>query len=164
MFGELIPLSSCNWPILGSDSLGSFQAVLDLRSKSPSMQYVTNRIADLPELKRFGSHTTIAHVYGTGNVFADAESRGKGALVQALVRALKVNYVRLPLSQRASQFIADVRERHHVVVNKARALAAIVPEAAQPAQAPHVNVKRNRELSAKERGATNFWAFAVRHG
>ena len=64
------------------------------------------------------SRTTIAHVYGTGNVFADAESRGKDALVQALVRALKVNYVRLPLSQRASQFIADVRERHHVVVNK----------------------------------------------
>ena len=101
------------------------------------------------------SRTTIAHVYGTGNVFADAESRGKDALVQALVRALKVNYVRLPLSQRASQFIADVRERHHVVVNKARALAAIVPEAAQPAQTPHVNVKRNRELSAKERGATS---------
>ena len=105
MFCPLIPLSSCNWPIFGTDSLGSFQAILDLRSKSQSMQYVTNRIADLPELARFGSRATIAHVYGTGNVFADAESRGNDTLVQALVRALKVNYVRLPLSQDQSYCI-----------------------------------------------------------
>ena len=118
------------------------------------MQYVTNRIAALPELARFGNRTTIAQVYGTGNVFADAESRGNDALVEALVRALKVTYVRLPLSQRAAQFIADVRERHHVVVDMACALADVTGETAAFSPAPHVNVKRTRTLSAKERGAT----------
>ena len=154
MFCPLIPLSSCNWPIFGTDSLGSFQAILDLRSKSQSMQYVTNRIADLPELARFGSRATIAQVYGTGNVFADAESRGNDALVTALIRALRVSYVKLPLSPRASQFISDVRERHHVVVNKARALAGVAEETVRHSRPPRGNVKRTRALSAEERGAT----------
>ena len=149
-------LTKCflNWPIFGTDSLGSFQAILDLRSKSQSMQYVTNRIADLPELARFGSRATIAQVYGTGNVFADAESRGNDALVTALIRALRVSYVKLPLSPRASQFISDVRERHHVVVNKARTLADVAVETGRHSRPPRGNVKRTRALSAKERGAT----------
>ena len=88
MFEDRIPHSDPNWPMIGSDSLGSFQAVLDLRSKSRAVQFATNMIADLPETKRFGDRITVAHVYDTGNVFADAESRGNDALVAQLVKAL----------------------------------------------------------------------------
>ena len=88
MFGDCIPHSDRNWPMIGSDSPGSFQAVLGLRSKSRAMQLATSMIADFPETKRFGDRITVAHVYGTGTVFADAESRGNDALVAQLVKAL----------------------------------------------------------------------------
>mgnify|MGYP003920014363 FL=1 len=109
VFSSLIPNHESNWPTIASDSLGSFLAVLDLKSKSPLMQFVTNYIAAMPEVARFRHRLEIAHVYGTGNVYADAESRGKNELIEQLNKQLKVEYKPLPLPKRAVEFINDVR-------------------------------------------------------
>jgi hypothetical protein len=130
MFGDRSPHSDRNLPLICSASLGSFHAVLDLHSKSRAMQFITNMIADLPETKRFGDRVTVAHVYGTGNVFAEAESRGNDALVAQLVKALRVTYERLPLTARAARFAADVRQRHRITVVQNRVLSAVVSVAA----------------------------------
>ena len=143
-----------NLPLIGSDSLGSFQAVLDLRSKSRAMQFVTNMIAGLSETKRFGDRIAVAHVYGTGNVFADAGSRGNDALVAQLAKALRVTYERLPLTARATRFITDVRQRHRITVDQNRALSAVVSMAAAADVRSAASPARNRTLSSVERGVS----------
>ena len=129
--------------------------MLDLRSKSRAMQFVTNMIADLPETKRFGDRITVAHVYGTGNVFADAESRGNDALVAQLVKAIRVTYERLPLTARAARFVADVRQRHRITVDQNRVLSAVVSVAAAADVRSAASPTRSRPLSSVERGVSS---------
>lgn len=155
MFGDRIPHSDRNLPLIGSGSLGSFQAVLDLRSKSRAMQVMTNMIADLPETKRFGDHITVAHVYGTGNVFADAESRGNDAIVAQLVKALRVTYERLPLTARAARVVADVRQRHRIIVDQNRVLSAVVSVAAAADVRSAASPTRSRSLSSVGHGVSS---------
>ena len=47
-----------------------------------------------------------------------------------LVKALRVTYERLPLTARATRFIADVRQRHRIIVDQNRVLSAVVSVAA----------------------------------
>lgn len=109
IFSPLIPRHASNWPMFGSDSLGSVLAVIDLKSKSPLIQLATDYIAAVPEVERFRQRLTMHHVYGSGNAFAGAESRGKDALIRMLARQLRVDYQRLPLPPRATAFIKLVR-------------------------------------------------------
>ena len=119
VFSPLIPVSPLNWPLISSDSLGSFLAILDLRSKSPLIQFVTNFIADMPEVGRFWRRLAVAHVYGSGNAFADAESRGDDERVGRLVQQLGVTYERVALPKRARRFMDMVRTRARQLVRGA---------------------------------------------
>merc|ERR1712185_45363 len=64
IFSPLIPLSDLNYIILASDSLGSYQAITNLKSKSKSMIYMSNVISDMPEVRRFASRIDVGHVFG----------------------------------------------------------------------------------------------------
>lgn len=96
--------------VLGSDSISSVGALLSLRSKSSLMQFVTLFLKDMPEANTPDFVLELAHVYGAGNVFADAESRGYDALISALARQLRVNYTPLQPPQRAHELLRHVRE------------------------------------------------------
>ena len=144
MFSSLIPDHKHNWPVFASDSLGSFLAILDLKSKSKLMQFVSNYIAKMPEVARFKHRLTVAHVYGTGNSFGDAESRGNDELIARLSKQLRVDYHRLPLSKRAQSFITLVRSRARELARKGGNLVRQHERVAPPIQR-----KRNVRESAK---------------
>ena len=148
MFSSLIPDHEHNWPVFASDSLGSFLAILDLKSKSKLMQFVSSYIAKMPEVARFKHRLTVAHVYGTGNSFGDAESRGNDELISRLAKQLRVDYHRLPLSKRAQSFITLVRSRARELARKSGNLVRQHERVAPPVQR-----KRNARESAKRGGA-----------
>ena len=144
MFSSLIPDHEHNWPVFASDSLGSFLAILDLKSKSKLMQFVSSYIAKMPEVARFKHRLTVAHVYGTGNSFGDAESRGNDELIARLSKQLRVDYHRLPLSKRAQSFITLVRSRARELARKSGNLVRQHERVAPP-----IHVSATRESQAR---------------
>ena len=147
MFSSLIPDHEHNWPVFASDSLGSFLAILDLKSKSKLMQFVSSYIAKMPEVARFKHRLTVAHLYGTGNSFGDAESRGNDDLIARLSKQLRVDYHRLPLSKRTQSFITLVRSRARQLARNSGNLTRRHERVAPPLQR-----KRNARESAKRSG------------
>ena len=77
VFFSLIPENSRSWPVLATDSLGSFYAVLDLKSKGDTMIWVTNFIRCMPEVVRF-KDKIIMVVHGLQKGFRE---RGAGPAV-----------------------------------------------------------------------------------
>ena len=65
------------------------------------MRWISAFIAAMPELRRFHNHLDVGHVYGSGNIIADAESRGRDDIINAVAKAWRIQYVRLTLPQRA---------------------------------------------------------------
>lgn len=103
--------------LLCSDSLGSVDAVIDMRSKSGLMQMVTQEIRDLPEFLSIQHRLSVAHTYGAGNVFADAESRSKDDVIRHLVAQLRVSYRPLPMDPRVVSLAERIRARIRLVVD-----------------------------------------------
>ena len=100
----------------------------------------------MPEVARFKHRLTVAHIYGTGNSFGDAESRGNDDLIARLSRQLRVDYHRLPLSKRAQSFITLVRSRARQLARKSGNLVRQRERVAPPLQR-----KRNTRESATRR-------------
>jgi hypothetical protein len=168
MFAPLIPDHENNWPVFASDSLGSFLAILDLKSKSRLMQFISRYIARMPEVARFKHRLTVAHVYGTGNSFSDAESRGNDELIARLSKQLRVDYVRLPLSKRARSFIATVRNQARVAARKSGRITRPHERIAPPLHRERIqrNLARQRKVGngKSRREQTDPFGAGVRIG
>ena len=117
IFSPLIPLSDLNYIILASDSLGSYQAITNLKSKSNSMIYMSNVISDMPETRRFASRIDVGHVFGAGNILADAESRGADTVIAAVAKAWKIEYTRLNVPKEAYALLDNLRRAHRRFVD-----------------------------------------------
>ena len=111
-----VPDDDSNDILLASDSLGSVYALTDMRSKSSLMQLVTTRIRDCAEFNAVVHKLSVKHVYGSGNVFADAESRGRRDVVENLAKQLGVEYSALVVPQRVLDLLAEIRARHRTLV------------------------------------------------
>ena len=72
------------------------------------MQIVQHHVQRLPEFDLLRPFLEPQHVYGEANIAADAASRGKGAVLRALGRALGLPFVELTVSPRAKEFVIDV--------------------------------------------------------
>ena len=133
---------------LGSDSLTSIDAALELRSKSEGMIYVTTRLRALPQLVSRRRRLRLAHVYGEGNVIADAESRHMQDVIDALVHQLRIDYRRMAVPAEAHKFLADVFERHKRVVD---GRGSGMHKRTGARAAPHNTAKRTRTALEHEK-------------
>ena len=113
MYTPLVP--DTDDAMICSDSLGSVDAMIDMKSKSGVMQMVTHDIRALPEFAHIQRRLSVGHCYGAGNVFADAESRSKDSVIRALTRQLKVRYRPLPVDARVVDLVTRIRERVRLV-------------------------------------------------
>ena len=120
---ELVPQSSDADVIIGSDSITSVDQLLNLHGKSDTMQFVTLALGELPEMRAWRHRLYLGHVYGSGNVFADAESRGYDDSITALARQLGIKYRRPQVPQRALDFVDAVRRFHRRHVRASAAAA-----------------------------------------
>jgi hypothetical protein len=102
---------------VGSDSLTSVDSALELKGKSEIMQLVTRRIRDLPEVLRRRNQLRLGHVYGEGNTFADAESRGKSDVVLSLARQVRIEYRHARIPKRAFGLLNDVFAEYKALVD-----------------------------------------------
>ena len=103
-----------------ADALASVQILLREAARSPVMQAIYRLIRGLPEFALLCPLLDEVHVYGEGNVMADAASRAKYAVISALASQLGVVARQLDLPDRALHFVADViREAQAVRVQEA---------------------------------------------
>ena len=72
--------------IMGSDSDNSVGSLIDEASKSENMQATCTELRSLDAYQLHAARTTLAQIYGEGNVFADAISRGWHDYIQSLQR------------------------------------------------------------------------------
>ena len=93
--------------VCGIDALTSVQA-LNGWAHSEAMQIVQHHVQRLPEFELLRPFLEPQHVYGEANIAADAASRGKGAVLRALGRALGLPFVELTVSHRAKEFVNGV--------------------------------------------------------
>ena len=95
--------------IMGSDSDNSVGSLIDEASKSENMQATCTELRSLDAYQLHAARTTLAQIYGEGNVFADAISRGWHDYIQSLQRQFGVTLIWLDLSPRSIQFFERVR-------------------------------------------------------
>ena len=138
---DRIPDNDRNFAVIGSDSLGSVDAMVNLKSKTPLMQHVTVAIRDSPEFVHLQRRLGVAHVFGTGNIFADAESRSRSDTVSRLVEQLQVEYENVAVPARVVALLDEVRARHRVIVD-------ITTHARHPTEVEGHRGKRHRSNDA----------------
>ena len=112
-----VPLLPSSKLVVASDSLGSVDAVINLSSKSAVMQLVTTAIRANPHFAAVHDRLLFKHVFGAGNVFADAESRGYRQIVNALSSQLRVEYQQLDVPDSVRDLLTLVRARHRLLVD-----------------------------------------------
>merc|ERR1712185_280410 len=95
--------------IMGSDSDNSVGSLIDEASKSENMQATCTELRSLDAYQLHAARTTLAQIYGEGNVFADAISRGWHDYIQSLQRQFGVTLIWLDLSPHSIQFFERVR-------------------------------------------------------
>ena len=112
-----VPATKYNDIVLASDSLGSVDAMIDMRSKSGLMLLITSIIRESDVFQAVQERLFVQHVYGAGNVFADAKSRGRRDVVEQLSAQLGIEYTELVVPPRVLALLGAVRARHRLMVD-----------------------------------------------
>ena len=106
-FGPRIPLMHARVLAL-TDSLTSALVFSKHSAKSEGMQMIHLRLLDEAEIVRLAAITDIAHIFGPGNIFSDAVSRGHFGMVEELCRQSVPHRARM--ARRATQGAQAPRE------------------------------------------------------
>ena len=105
IFGPSIPLMHTRVLAL-TDSLTSALVLSKHSTKSEGMQMIHLRLLDEAEFVRLAVITDIAHVFGPGNIFSDAVSRGCFDIVEQLCHTA---HEWLVVPPKVHQLLADLR-------------------------------------------------------
>jgi len=108
IFGPSIPLMHTRVLAL-TDSLTSALVLSKHSAKSEGMQMIHLRLLDEAEFVRLAAITDIAHVFGPGNIFSDAVSRGYFDMVEELCRQCHTAHEWLVVPPKVHNLLADLR-------------------------------------------------------
>ena len=108
IFGPSIPLMHTRVLAL-TDSLTSALVLSKHSAKSEGMQMIHLRLLDEAEFVRLAAITDIAHVFGPGNIFSDAVSRGYFDMVEELCRQCHTAHEWLVVPPKVHKLLADLR-------------------------------------------------------
>ena len=108
IFGPSIPLMHTRVLAL-TDSLTSALVLSKHSAKSEGMQMIHLRLLDEAEFVRLAAITDIAHVFGPGNIFSDAVSRGYFDMVEELCRQCHTAHEWLVVPHKVHKLLADLR-------------------------------------------------------
>ena len=93
-----------------ADALAPVQIMQRGAAHSPVLQIIHDAIIHLPEFQAIGVHGLEEHVFGEVNVMADAASRGNFDLIHDIAQHLGFQPQLVVLSERAMEFVAQLRE------------------------------------------------------
>ena len=94
--------------VLCSDSLNSVQVLNNFSAQSTLMQFVHQRVLELPAAKRLARSSSMVHCFGPSNVPADASSRGKWDVFYSFCAAVAVVPHKLEVPAEASALLETV--------------------------------------------------------
>ena len=139
--------------IMGSDSDNSVGSLVDESSKSENMQQTCSELRSLAAYELHAERTSLAQIYGEGNVFADAISRGWYDYIASLERQFGIKLIWLELSAPSLAFFQRVRDgfRRDVVQRRRRLSAGNgvrTGEADHPGPSDGPSFSPTRSLSA----------------
>ena len=88
------------------DGLATPIVLADYTAKSPTMQFIHVKFMELQCFRRFKDCLAVAHIYGEGNPFADAASRGYFSLLDDMARLVGVAAKRVDLPEMATALVS----------------------------------------------------------